>query len=116
MRGGKENFVARGKEIAAGGAALAGADELGSCGLTVGSVDGHGVDLIAGDAFALVLENELFIIGGKVSFGVLTAESQLAGVFEVLLFLGKENLRSGGLLRVKRSVREEAEADGSQQR
>ena len=95
--GGKKNFIARGKKVAAGGAAFAGADEFGDGGLAVGRVDGHGVNLIAGDAFALVLEDELFVVGGEIRFGVLAAEGELADVFEVFLFFGEEEgVGSGG--------------------
>ena len=101
MRGRKQNAVATGKEIAAGGAALAGADQLGSRGLAVGRIDRHGVDLVAGDAFALVLEDQLLIVGGKVSFGILTAEGELAHVLQVLLSGGRR-IREGWLLRARR--------------
>src|SRR3974390_587849 len=62
----KQDAVAGGKKVAAGGAAFAGADEFGSGGLAVGSVNRHGVDLIAGDAIALMLKDELLVIGGEI--------------------------------------------------
>jgi hypothetical protein len=96
--GGEKNFIAGGKKVAAGGAAFAGADEFGDGRLAVGRVDGHGVNLIAGDTFALVLKDELFVVGGEIGFGVLAAEGELADVFEVFLFLGEEEggVGSGG--------------------
>jgi hypothetical protein len=63
-----------------------------------------------------MLEDELLVVGGKVSFGVLAAKSELTGVLKVLLFRREENLLSCGLLRARGGVREKAEADGSQRR
>lgn len=96
--GRKKNFVTRGEKITAGCAALACADELGPCGLTIRSVHGHGIDLIARDAFALVLEDELLVVDGEVRLSVLATEGELPNIFEVPLFLVEENLVRSGLL------------------
>ena len=101
MRRGVDDALAIRGEITAGRAALAGADELGPCRCTVRSVHGHGIDLIARDAFALVLEDESLVVGGKVRLGVLPTERELPNIFEVLLLLGEENLVRSGLLHLE---------------
>jgi hypothetical protein len=80
VSGGEKDAIAGGKEIGTGSASLAGADELGSGGLSIGRVHGNRIDLIAGNAFALVLKNQSFVIEGKISFGILAAEGQLSDI------------------------------------
>ena len=94
--GGIKHAVAGRKEIAAGRAAFAVAEHLWSGGLTVGSVDGDRENLIAGDVrsdramrggiekLSLMLEGKIFVIGGEVGFGALSAESKLANIGEML--------------------------------
>ena len=90
LGGGIQNAIAGGKDIAAGGAALAGADQLGRRRLAVGRVDRHGVDLVAGHALALMLEAQHLVVGGEVGFGVLSAEGELADVAQMLLFARRQ--------------------------
>src|SRR5579862_2055251 len=70
MSGGKEDAIAGGKEIAAGGAALSGAQQFRRRGLAVGRVHRNGIDLIARNAGALMLKNQLPAVGGEVGLGI----------------------------------------------
>lgn len=90
MRRREKNPVSRRKEVAAGGSSLASANELGRSGFALGRVYRHGVNLIAGHIGALMLEDQLLVVGREVRFGILAAESKLASVFQMLLFLGQK--------------------------
>jgi hypothetical protein len=65
--------------------------------LAIGRVHGHGINLIAGDVGALVLEDQLFVVDGKIGFGILAAESELARIFQMFQFR-REKQRIGGFL------------------
>ena len=91
MGGRKQDFVAGGKHVTASRAALPSADQFGRGWLAIGRINRHGVDLIAGHSFALMLKNKLFIIQRKISFGILAAKGQLANVFQVFLFFRKQD-------------------------
>src|SRR6202158_1106751 len=78
---GEKDAVAGGKEIGASSAALAGTYELGRGGLSVGRVHGNRVNLVAGNAFALVLKNQVFVVEGEIGFSTLAPESKLQNVF-----------------------------------
>jgi hypothetical protein len=80
MCGRKKDAIAGRKEIATGGTSFASADEPGDGWIPVGSVDRHGVDLIAGDIGTLMLEDQLLVVDREVRFGVLAAKSQLANI------------------------------------
>ncbi len=89
----KQDAVARGENVAAGGASLASTDQLGSRGLAVGRVHRHGVDLIAWNALALMLKAQHAIVGGEVGLGVLPTEGELADVAQMFLLAGSEERR-----------------------
>src|SRR5204862_4703788 len=59
---GEEEATAGGKEIGASRAALTGAYELGCGRLSAGHVHGHRVNLVARNAFALVLKNQVSVV------------------------------------------------------
>src|ERR1035441_825925 len=85
VSGGIQRAIARGKNVAARGTARAGADQLGRSRFAVRRVHRHGVDLVAGNTFALVLKAQHAIVGGEVGLGVLPPEGKLAEVAQVLL-------------------------------
>src|SRR5262249_54841767 len=85
VRRGKQDAIARGKKVAAGGAPLAGRDQLGRTRLTLGRIDSDRIDLIARDTFALVLEDQVLVISRPVRLCVLPAEGKLADIAQVLL-------------------------------
>src|SRR5712692_2283972 len=78
----KDAFVA-GEKVRAGGAAVAGRNQL-----HLRTVDVHGVNLIALVAIARRLKDQLLAVAGKVSFGVLAAEGKLTHVAQ-MFFLGE---------------------------
>src|SRR5207245_1281155 len=57
VRGGKQNAIAGGKEVTARGASLACADQVARGRFAVRRADGDGIDLVAGDITALMLED-----------------------------------------------------------
>src|SRR5262249_37867228 len=81
--------VARGEEVAAGRASFAGAYPPGLRGLAIRCFHGDGVDLVAGNIAALVLEDQVTIVGGKVSLSILAPEGELANVAQ-RFFAGKD--------------------------
>src|SRR6266550_693780 len=95
---GEEDAIAGGKEIGASRAAFAGAYELGCGRLSVGHVHDYRVNLVARNAFALVLKNKIFVVEGEIGFGTLAAESKLPHVFQMLC-LFRDSQRAGGCLR-----------------
>jgi hypothetical protein len=81
----KQNAIAGRKKVAAGRSSFAGAHELGLRGLSIGRVDRHREHLIAGDAFALVHEDQIFVVPRKIGFGIGPAKCELANIPQVLL-------------------------------
>src|SRR5262249_41625412 len=89
----KQNAITRGIKVAASGAPLAGRDQLGCSRLTVRRIDSDRIDLIAWDAFTLMLEDQGFVVGRPVGLRVLPAECKLGDVAQVLL----AGISKGGL-------------------
>src|SRR5262249_17882772 len=85
VRRGEQDAIARGKEITASGAPLAGRDQLGRSRLALRRIDGDRIDLVAQDTFALVLEDQVLVVGRPVRLCVLPAECELSNVAQVLL-------------------------------
>src|SRR2546421_10860721 len=77
MSRGKENAIAGRKEVGASSAALASAHELGYGGGSLGGGYGDRVNFIARDAFALVLENQIFFVEGEIGLGIFAAKHEL---------------------------------------
>src|SRR6266481_849127 len=84
MSRGKENAIAGGKEVGASSAALASAHELGYGRVPLGWVYWNGVNLIARNAFALVLENQIFVVEGEIGLGILAAKRELPNIAKML--------------------------------
>src|SRR6266513_1593369 len=95
---GEEDAIAGGKEIGASRSAFAGAYELGCGGFSVARVHLYRVNLVARNAFALMLKNKIFVAEGEIGFGTLAAESKLPHVFQMLC-LFRDSQRAGGCLR-----------------
>src|SRR6267143_2359344 len=95
---GEKDAIAGGQEIGASGSDLAGSYVLGRGGVSVGRVHGYRVNLVAWNAFALVLKNQIFVVEGEIGFGTLAAESKLPHVFQMLC-LFRNSQRAGGCLR-----------------
>src|SRR5438445_6049742 len=93
MSRGKENTIAGGKEVGASSAALASAHELGYGWVSLGWVYWNRVNLIARSAFALVLENQIFVVEGEIGLGILAAKRELPNIAKML-----------GLFRERRSA------------
>src|ERR1700741_641447 len=115
MRGGEQDAITRGKEVAAGGAPLASAHEFRYGRLAIWRVHHHGVNLIARHVSALVLEDELFIIEGEIGLGVLAAKRKLPRIFQVLLFFRKKQRIRGLLLCVEGHIAWAREAQHREQ-
>src|SRR5271166_6850541 len=117
MGGGVQHAIAGGKDIATGGPALAGADQLRRRRLAVRSIYRNCIDLVTGNACALVLERQRLIISREVSFGILAAEGKLTDIAKMLLFLGQQQGvatgRSNRLLR--RQQRQSSQSHENQQ-
>src|SRR2546430_3875530 len=64
--------------------ALASAHELGYGGVSLGWVYGNRVNLIARNAFALVLENQIFVVEGEIALGILAAKRELPNMAKML--------------------------------
>jgi len=68
----------------------------------IGAVDVHDKDVIALHGLARGLENKLLAVAGEVSFGILSAEGELANAAEMLLLgsrlgcLGESCYHDGG--------------------
>ncbi len=92
-----------GKKVAACRSSLAGAHELGLRGFSVGRVDWHREHLIAGNAFALVHEDQIFVVRRKIRLGIGPAKRELANVTEVLL--GRQTRRSRRFFSVAHGLR-----------
>jgi len=97
MRGRKQDALAGRKEVAAGGASLAGAQAFGSCRFAIRRGYGNAVDLVTGDITSLVLVDQIMVIGGKIGLGILPAKSKLADIAQMLL-TGKRKRRRRTLL------------------
>src|SRR2546423_542134 len=80
----KQNAIAGRKEVGASSAALASAHELGYGGVSLGWVYGNRVNLIARNAFALVLENQIFVVEGEIGLGILAAKRELPNMAKML--------------------------------
>ena len=74
-----KEYVCRREEVRASRAAVAGRNHL-----HVRSVDIHRVNLIAFTAVARRLKDQFLAVGGKVSFGILSAKGQLFDIAEML--------------------------------
>ena len=97
MRGSIYHVLAILHEISAGGSALAGAHEFRNEGLVGRCGYFTDIDLVAGDAFFRIglLEDQVFAVIAEISFGIVSAESELADVFK-MRFLGiGEGVRKG---------------------
>src|SRR5262249_3682582 len=77
--------------------------------LVAGDVRSHGRTSFGIVELALVLEGEVFVVDGEVSFGVLSAEGELANVFQ-MLFIGKGEAGLVFCWRVRRGLRRRGSA------
>src|SRR5271169_1446262 len=100
MGGREQNAVSGGKEITAGRAPFAGADEFRYGRFSIRGIHRDGVNLIARHIASLVLEYQLFVIKGEIGLSVLAPKGELSSIFQMLLFFGQE----GGIERSRLSM------------
>src|SRR5208283_592030 len=89
VRRGIKNLVSVREDVAACGAALAGRDHL-----LAGAVYVHGENLVALQAVAGGLEDQLLAVGREIGLGIRAAEGELAHVAE-MLFFGRAEVGGG---------------------
>src|SRR5271157_771674 len=90
MRGRVQHAIARGEDVATGCPTFAGADQIGRRRLAVRRIHRHGIDLVTGNALALVLEAQHLVVSREVGFGILSAEGKLTDITQMLLLLRQQ--------------------------
>src|SRR4029077_10786058 len=80
---GKQDAFAGWEKVATGHAAFARAHHLWNRGFSAGRVDWNRIHLIAGNAFALMHEDQILVIGRKIGLGVGSSKRELANVAQM---------------------------------